>query len=56
LTPLEYRIAWLNPDKGIFRGFRPSIAGMMVAAPDAGQLLSGHDLASPNGLAAVLHC
>ena len=35
-------------------GFRPSSVGMMVAAPHIDLLLSGHDLASLEELAALL--
>ena len=54
LSRLCYRIVWLNPHKGNNRLFRPSAVGMMVAAPHIDLLLSGHDLASLEELAAVL--
>ena len=54
LHRLCYRIVWLNPHKGDAKDFRPSTLGMMVAAPHADLLLSGHDLASLEELAAVL--
>ena len=54
LARLSYRIVWLNPHKGDDRDFRPSTLGMMVAAPHVDLLLSGHDLASLEQLAAVL--
>ena len=49
-----HSIVWLNPHKGDNRDFRPSTLGMMVAAPHIDLLLSGHDLASLEELAAVL--
>ncbi len=49
-----HRIVWLNPHKGDNRDFRPSTLGMMVAAPYIDLLLSGHDLASLEELAAAL--
>jgi uncharacterized protein len=49
-----HRIVWLNPHKGGNRDFRPSTLGMMVAAPHIDLLLSGHDLASLEELAAAL--
>jgi uncharacterized protein len=54
LARLCYRIVWLNPHKGGDRDFRPSTLGMMVAAPHIDLLLSGHDLASLEELAATL--
>ena len=54
LARLAYRIVWLNPHKGDNREFRPSTVGMMVAAPHIDLLLSGHDLASLEELAATL--
>jgi uncharacterized protein len=54
LARLCYRIVWLNPHKGDNRDFRPSTLGMMVAAPHIDLLLSGHDLASLEELAAAL--
>jgi hypothetical protein len=54
LSRLAYRIVWLNPHKGNNREFRPSTVGMMVAAPHIDLLLSGHDLASLEELAALL--
>jgi uncharacterized protein with von Willebrand factor type A (vWA) domain len=54
LARLAYRIVWLNPHKGDNREFRPSTVGMMVAAPHVDLLLSGHDLASLQELAAGL--
>ena len=49
-----HRIVWLNPHKGDNRDFRPGTLGMMVAAPHIDLLLSGHDLASLEELAAAL--
>jgi uncharacterized protein len=49
-----HRVVWLNPHKGDNRDFRPSTLGMMVAAPHIDLLLSGHDLASLEELAAAL--
>jgi uncharacterized protein len=54
LARLAYRVVWLNPHKGDNREFRPSTVGMMVAAPHVDLLLSGHDLASLQELAAGL--
>jgi uncharacterized protein with von Willebrand factor type A (vWA) domain len=54
LARLAYRVVWLNPHKGDNRDFRPSTVGMMVAAPHIDLLLSGHDLASLEELAALL--
>jgi uncharacterized protein len=54
LGRLCHRVVWLNPHKGDNRDFRPSTLGMMVAAPHIDLLLSGHDLASLEELAATL--
>jgi uncharacterized protein len=54
LGRLSHRLVWLNPHKGDNKDFRPSTLGMMVAAPHIDLLLSGHDLASLEKLAAVL--
>lgn len=54
LSRLSHRIVWLNPHVGDQRDFVPSTLGMMVAAPYVDELLSGHDLASLEELAAVL--
>jgi uncharacterized protein len=54
LSRLSHRIVWLNPHKGNNPNFRPSTIGMMVAAPHVDLLLSGHDLASLEQLAALL--
>ena len=54
LARLSHRIVWLNPHKGNNQLFRPSTVGMMVAAPHIDLLLSGHDLASLEELAALL--
>ena len=54
LSRLCYRIVWLNPHKGDNPHFRPTTLGMMVAAPHIDLLLSGHDLASLEQLAAML--
>jgi uncharacterized protein len=54
LSRLCHRIVWLNPHKGDNPQFRPSTVGMMVAAPHIDLLLSGHDLASFEELAALL--
>ncbi len=54
LERLSYRIIWLNPHKGTDPAFRPSTLGMIVAAPHVHLLLSGHDLASLEELAALL--
>jgi len=54
LTRLSHRLVWLNPHKGDNPAFRPSTLGMMIAAPHIDLLLSGHDLASLEKLAALL--
>ncbi len=54
LARLCHRVVWLNPHKGDDPAFRPSTLGMMVAAPHIDLLLSGHDLASLEQLAAAL--
>ena len=54
LGRLAYRIVWLNPHKGDNWDFHPSTVGMMVVAPHVDLLLSGHDLASLEDLAARL--
>ena len=54
LGRLSHRLVWLNPHKGDNKDFRPSTLGMMVAAPHIDLLLSGHDLASLEKLAAML--
>ena len=54
LARLSHRIVWLNPHKGDDPDFQPSSLGMMVAAPHIDLLLSGHDLASLEELAAAL--
>jgi len=54
LSRLCHRLVWLNPHKGDDASFRPSTLGMMVAAPHIDLLLSGHDLASLEKLAALL--
>jgi uncharacterized protein len=54
LSRLCHRLVWLNPHKGDDPGFRPSTLGMMIAAPHIDLLLSGHDLASLEKLAALL--
>ena len=54
LARLSHRLVWLNPHKGDNPAFRPSTLGMMIAAPHIDLLLSGHDLASLEKLAALL--
>ena len=54
LSRLSHRLVWLNPHKGDDAAFRPSTLGMMIAAPHIDLLLSGHDLASLEELAALL--
>ncbi len=54
LARLCYRVVWMNPHKGDNADFRPNTLGMMVAAPHIDLLLSGHDLASLEELAALL--
>jgi uncharacterized protein len=54
LARLSHKLVWVNPHKGDDPGFRPSTLGMMVAAPHLDALVSGHDLASLERLAALL--
>jgi uncharacterized protein with von Willebrand factor type A (vWA) domain len=54
LSRLCHTLVWMNPHKGNDRAFRPSTLGMMAAAPHVDLLLSGHDLASLEELAALL--
>jgi uncharacterized protein len=55
LARLSHRIVWLNPHKGDHGdSWVPSSLGMIVAAPYVDEMLSGHDLASLEKLAAVL--
>jgi uncharacterized protein with von Willebrand factor type A (vWA) domain len=54
LARLCHRIVWLNPHKGDRQDFQPSTLGMMVAEPYIDLLLSGHNLASLEELAAHL--
>lgn len=55
LARLSHRIVWLNPHKGNQGDtWVPSSLGMIVAAPYVDEMLSGHDLASLEQLAAVL--
>ncbi len=54
LARLCYRVVWMNPHKGDSQDFRPTTLGMMVVAPHVDLLLSGHDLASLEELAALL--
>ncbi len=54
LSRLCHTLVWMNPHKGNDREFRPSTLGMMAAAPHVDLLLSGHDLASLEELAALL--
>ena len=54
LSRLSHQVVWMNPHKGDNADFRPSTLGMMVAAPHIDLLLSGHDLASLEELAARL--
>jgi uncharacterized protein len=54
LSRLCHTLVWMNPHKGSDRAFRPSTLGMMAAAPHVDVLLSGHDLASLEELAALL--
>jgi hypothetical protein len=49
-----HRLVWMNPHKGDNPQFRPSTLGMMVAAPHADLILSGHDLNSLEELATLL--
>ena len=54
LSRLCHTLVWMNPHKGNDQSFRPSTLGMMAAAPHIDRLLSGHDLASLEELAALL--
>jgi uncharacterized protein len=54
LSRLCHTLVWMNPHKGHDQAFRPSTVGMMAAAPHIDVLLSGHDLASLEELAALL--
>lgn len=54
LSRVSHKIVWLNPHKGDDSEFAPSTLGMMVAAPHIDLLMSGHDLASLENLAARL--
>ena len=54
LARLSHQIVWMNPHKGDDADFRPSTLGMMVAEPHVDLLMSGHDLASLEDLAARL--
>ncbi|HEX3491152.1 MAG TPA: VWA domain-containing protein [Streptosporangiaceae bacterium] len=54
LARLCHTLVWMNPHKGSDPAFRPSTLGMLAAAPHIDRLLSGHDLASLEELAALL--
>jgi uncharacterized protein with von Willebrand factor type A (vWA) domain len=54
LSRLCHTLVWMNPHKGTDPAFRPSTLGMLAAAPHIDRLLSGHDLASLEELAALL--
>ncbi len=54
LSRLSHRVVWMNPHKGDQAEFVPSTLGMMVAEPHVDLMLSGHDLASLEELAALL--
>jgi hypothetical protein len=54
LSRLCHTLVWMNPHKGSDPAFRPSTLGMLAAAPHIDRLLSGHDLASLEELAALL--
>jgi hypothetical protein len=54
LSRLCFKVVWMNPHKGDNANFRPNTLGMMVAAPHIDVMLSGHDLASLEELAALL--
>jgi len=54
LSRLCHTLVWMNPHKGSDKTFRPSTVGMLAAAPHIDVLLSGHDLASLEELAALL--
>lgn len=53
LARLAHRIVWVNPLKGDPR-YQPLARGMAAALPFVDVFLSGHDLASLEGLAALL--
>jgi uncharacterized protein len=54
LARLSHRVVWMNPHKGDDQNFRPSVLGMMVAAPHIDLTLSGHDLRSLEEFATLL--
>jgi uncharacterized protein len=53
LARLDHRIVWVNPLKGDPR-YEPLARGMRAALPFVDVFVSGHDLASLEGLAALL--
>jgi uncharacterized protein with von Willebrand factor type A (vWA) domain len=53
LSRLAHRVVWVNPLKGDPR-YQPLARGMSTALPFIDEFLAGHDLASLEGLAAVL--
>jgi uncharacterized protein with von Willebrand factor type A (vWA) domain len=54
LARVCHRVVWMNPHMGDDPDARPSSLGMIVAAPHIDLLMSGHDLASLEGLVAAL--
>lgn len=54
LARLSHRVVWVNPHVGDSVDFQPNTLGMMVAAPHVDAIVSGHNLASLEELAASL--
>jgi uncharacterized protein len=51
---LAHTVVWMNPHKGNNENYKPTSLGMLVAEPHIDVLLSCHDLASLEKLAALL--
>ena len=51
---LAHTVVWMNPHKGSNENYKPTSLGMLVAEPHIDVLLSCHDLASLEQLAALL--
>jgi hypothetical protein len=54
LARLSHTVVWMNPHRGDDPDYRPQTLGLMVAEPHIDVLLSCHDLASLEKLAALL--
>jgi uncharacterized protein with von Willebrand factor type A (vWA) domain len=54
LSRLAHTVVWMNPHKGNNENYKPTSLGMLVAEPHIDVLLSCHDLASLEKLAALL--